>query len=63
MGMAFSVFIGDVGMAQIVKGETLDSGFTASCLEALPNAFDGLATPGKYPHLWQPSWYGFKHIH
>jgi hypothetical protein len=63
MGMAFPVFIGDAGMAQIVKGETLDSGSTASCLEALPNAFDGFAIPGEYPHPWQSSGHGFKHIH
>jgi hypothetical protein len=63
MGMAFPVFIGDVGMAQIVKGETLDSGFTTSYLEGLPDAFDGLAIPGKYPHPRQPPGQGLKHIH
>jgi hypothetical protein len=61
--MAFPVFIGDGGMAQIVKAKTLDSGFTASCLEALPNVSDRFAIPGKYPHPWQPSGPGPQHFY
>ena len=60
--MVFPIFIGDVGMAQIMEGKVLKPGLSASCFESLSNAFDGLAIPGKYPHPWQSSGHGSKYF-